>query len=380
MTPNIPNIPFIDLQAQRRHIGSAMDDAVLSAVHDGKYIMGPQVKELESKLAEFAGAKHCVSCSNGTDALALVLMAKSVRPGQAIFVPSFTFVATAEVVAWLGTKPFFVDVDEDSFNINPDSLKQAIKDATDQGLEPTGIIAVDLFGQPANYSAIEDIAAAHNMWVMADAAQSFGASRDGKPVGSMGHVTSTSFFPAKPLGCYGDGGAVFTDDDELAEVMVSMRVHGKGTDKYDNVRIGMNGRLDTLQAAILLEKFKVFPDELKARQKIADRYNEGLKDVIKTPQLIGNATSAWAQYTLILPENINRDDFAAACKEKGVPTAVYYPIPLSQQKAYAHYPTVTGGTSIAEKLSASVISLPMHPYLESDTQDYIINVVKDVLK
>jgi dTDP-4-amino-4,6-dideoxygalactose transaminase len=377
---NVPNIPFIDLQAQRKHIGAAMDDAVLAAVHDGKYIMGPQVKELEGKLAEFAGAKHCVSCSNGTDALALVLMAKGVRPGQAIFVPSFTFVATAEVVAWLGTKPFFVDVDEDSFNMNPESLKQAIKDATDQGLQPTGIIAVDLFGQPANYAEIETIAAEHDMWVMADAAQSYGASRDGKPVGSMGHVTSTSFFPAKPLGCYGDGGAVFTDDDTLAEVMISMRVHGKGTDKYDNVRIGMNGRLDTLQAAILLEKFKIFPNELIARQQVAERYDAGLKEVIKSPQLVGEATSAWAQYTLILPDHINRDDFAAACKAKGVPTAVYYPIPLSQQKAYAHYPTVSGGTPVAEKLSASVISLPMHPYLEADTQDYIIDTVENALR
>lgn len=376
---SIPNIPFIDLDAQRRSIGEQMDKAILDAVHDGKYIMGPQVKELEQKLAEFCGAKHCVSTSNGTDSLALFLMAKGVRPGQAVFVPSFTFVATAEVVAWLGAKPFFVDVSEDSFNIDPASLAQAVIDAKDQGLQPSGIIAVDLFGQPADYPAIEKIADDHGMWVMADSAQSFGSSLNGKSAGQWGLATSTSFFPAKPFGCYGDGGAIFTDNDELANIMQSLRVHGKGTNKYDNVRIGMNGRLDTVQAAVLLEKLKIFPQELINRQKVADHYSAGLKDAVKVPELAKNATSAWAQYTLILPTDMDRDAFAERCKEHGVPTAVYYPIPLSQQKAYMHYPAVSGGTPVAEKLSKSVISLPMHPYLETDVQDYIIDVVKKAL-
>ncbi len=370
------SIPFIDLDAQRRHIGEQMDQAILRAVHEGKYIMGPQVHELEKQLSAFCGAKHSISCSNGTDALALILRAKGVCPGQAVFVPSFTFVATAEIIAWVGATAFFVDVEEDSFNMDPASLEQAIKDATEQGLIPSGVIAVDLFGQPADYAKIEKLADANDMWVMADAAQSFGASRDGKAVGKLGMATSTSFFPAKPLGCYGDGGAVFTDDDELADIIKSLRVHGKGSDKYDNVRIGMNGRLDTVQAAILIEKLKVFPQELIDRQKIAMRYNNALKDVIKVPELMGNVTSAWAQYTLILPSDMDRNVFATQCKEAGVPTAVYYPIPLSQQKAYKYYPTVKGGTLISEKLSQSVISLPMHPYLEEGMQDYIIDVVK----
>jgi len=376
---DIPNIPFIDLDAQRRIIADKIDQAILGAVHEGKYIMGPQVHELERQLSEFCQVKHAITTSNGTDSLALFLMAKGVRRGQAVFVPSFTFVATAEVVAWLGAQAFFVDVQEDSFNLDPVSLDKAVKDAKKQGLEPAGVIAVDLFGQPADYPAIEKIADDNSMWVMADSAQSFGAELGDKKVGQFGHATSTSFFPAKPFGCYGDGGAVFTDDDEIANIMKSLRVHGKGSNKYDNVRIGMNGRLDTVQAAVLLEKLKIFPQELINRQKIADYYNAGLKDVVKTPELNEGATSAWAQYTLILPEGVDRDAFAARCKEAGVPTAVYYPIPLSQQKAYTHFPVVSGGTPIAERLSQSVVSLPMHPYLDRKIQNYIVDVVKDAL-
>ena len=372
---SVPSIPFIDLEAQRLSIADQMDKAILGAIHEGKYIMGPQVGALESQLSVFSGAKHTITTSSGTDSLALFLMAKGVKPGQAVFVPSFTFVATAEVVAWLGAEPFFVDVQEDSFNLDPESLKQAIHDAVTLGLDLAGIIAVDLFGQPADYISIEKIASENDMWVMADAAQSFGASLNNKSVGKWGEATSTSFFPAKPLGCYGDGGAILTDDDELADVMRSLRVHGKGDNKYDNVRIGMNGRLDTVQAAILIEKLKIFPQELIARQKVAERYNQGLKDVVKVPQLNKNTTSAWAQYTLILPEGVNRDTLMQSCKEAGVPMAVYYPIPLSQQKAYRHYPTVKGGTPVAEKLSQSVVSLPMHPYLKADAQDYIIDII-----
>lgn len=375
----IPNIPFIDLNAQRLRIETQIDSAVLKSIRDGQYIMGPEVALLEKQLAEFCGAKHCISCSSGTDSLAMVLMAKGVRPGQAIFVPAFTFVATAEVVAWLGAKAYFVDVLEDSFNMDPQSLKQAISDAKANGLQPVGIIPVDLFGQPADYKSISSIAKENDLWIMADAAQGFGGTIDGKHVGEWALATSTSFFPAKPLGCYGDGGALFTNDDELAETLVSLRAHGKGSEKYDNVRIGMNGRLDTLQAAILIEKFKIFPDELIARQKIADRYNEALKDKVKVPKLAKGMTSAWAQYTLILPEDVNRNDFAAQCKAMGVPTAVYYPIPLSQQTGYKHFPVVSTGTPVSEKLSRTVISLPMHPYLDSKVQDYIIETVREQL-
>jgi len=374
------NIPFIDLQAQRARIADEVDVAVLKAVHEGKYIMGPEVHALEEQLQEFTGAKHCISCSSGTDSLAMFLIAKGIRPGQAVFVPAFTFVATAEVVAWMGAKAFFVDVLEDSFNMDPASLAQGIDEAVAQGLEPVGVIPVDLFGQPADYNAILPIAEEHGMWVMSDAAQSFGAKLGGKSVGTWGEISSTSFFPAKPLGCYGDGGALFTDNDELADVIRSLRVHGKGSNKYDNVRIGMNGRLDTVQAAILIEKMKIFPDELVARQKVAERYSAGLGDVARVPELIEGATSAWAQYTLVLPEGTDRDAFAAACKEKEVPTAVYYPIPLSKQKAYSHYPSVGGGVPVSDRLAASVISLPMHPYLEADVQDYIIETVVNLLK
>ncbi|MBL4803853.1 MAG: DegT/DnrJ/EryC1/StrS aminotransferase family protein [Alphaproteobacteria bacterium] len=379
-TVDIPNIPFIDLQAQRERIADKVDAAVLNAVHEGKYIMGPQVKELEQQLAEFTGAKHCISCSSGTDSLAMVLMAKGVGPGDAVFVPAFTFVATAEVVAWVGATAYFVDVLEDSFNMDPASLEQAIKDAQEAGENPVGVIPVDLFGQPADYPALCAIAEANNLWVMADSAQSFGGRLGDKNVGQWGLATSTSFFPAKPLGCYGDGGALFTDDDELAELLQSVRVHGKGGYKYDNVRIGMNARLDTVQAAILIEKLKIFPSELDARDAVAARYNEGLKDVVNVPELIEGARSAWAQYTLVLPENVDRDDFAASCKTAGVPTAVYYPIPLSQQTGYKKFPVVSSGTAVSESLAQSVISLPMHPYLEAGTQDYIIETVRKVLE
>ena len=336
-TADIPNIPFIDLQAQRARIADEVDKATLNAVHEGKYIMGPQVKELEKQLAEFSGAKYCVSCSSGTDSLAMVLMAKGIKAGDAIFVPAFTFVATAEVVAWVGATAYFVDVLEDTFNMDPASLEQAIADAKAAGLNPAGVIPVDLFGQPADYPALCSIAEDHDMWVMSDAAQSFGGRLVDKNVGQWGLATSTSFFPAKPLGCYGDGGALFTDDEELAELLQSVRVHGKGGYKYDNVRIGMNARLDTVQAAILIEKLKIFPDELKARDAVASRYNEALKDVVKVPELIDGASSAWAQYTLVLPQGTDRNEFSATCKAAGVPTAVYYPIPLSEQTGYKHF-------------------------------------------
>lgn len=376
MTKPPKPIPFIDLQAQRAKLGARIDTAVMNAVNGGAYIMGPEVKTLERQLAEFAGTKHCLSCANGTDALGIVLMAWGIKAGDAVFVPSFTFVATAEVVAWVGATPIFVDVLPDTFNIDPASLEKAIATSKKLGLTPAAIIPVDLFGQAADYDAIHPIAERHGLKVMADAAQSVGGTWNKKRIGSLAEVTATSFFPAKPLGCYGDGGAVFCDDDALFDLLVSLRVHGQGTDKYDNVRIGMNGRLDTIQAAVLIEKLAIFPEELIARQRVADRYNAALGDVATTPIVDRRAASAWAQYTL---QTDKRDAVAAACKAAGVPTAIYYPIPLPRQTGYRHYPSVEGGTPVSDALSRRVISLPMHPYLDESTQDYIIETVRKAL-
>lgn len=372
-------IQFIDLGAQRNRIAPQIDAAVLKVVHDGKYIMGPEVGKLEQELAQWAGTKYAVTCANGTDSLGLILMVKNVKAGDAIFVPAFTFVATAEVVAWSGATAYFVDVLEDTFNMDPASLERAIAAAKKEGLNPAGIIPVDLFGQPADYNAINDIAQDNNLWVMADAAQAFGATLDGKPVGSLAETTSVSFFPAKPLGCYGDGGALFTNSDEICALLKSLRVHGQGSEKYDNVRIGMNARLDTIQAAILLEKLKIFKEEIAQRQRVAERYNAALSDIAKTPVVKQNATSVWAQYTLLLDDTADRAAIMAACKQAGVPTMIYYPIPLSQQTGYKHYPAVPGGVPVSERLSKKVLSLPMHPYLDEATQDYIVSVVRDAL-
>jgi dTDP-4-amino-4,6-dideoxygalactose transaminase len=370
------SIAFIDLAAQRRRIGSRMDEAILRVVNHGGYIMGPEVKQFEAELSAFCGAKHVISCANGTDALALVLMAKSVKPGQAILCPSFTFAATAEVVAWLGAVPIFVDCLPETFNMDPASLEFGINTARQLGLKPVGVIPVDLFGQPADYDAIEAICAREDLWILCDAAQSFGASYRGRKLGTIGAATSTSFFPAKPLGCYGDGGAVFTNDDELAAIMRSLRVHGQGSDKYDNVRIGMNGRLDTMQAAVLIEKLKIFPEEIVARDRVAKRYNEMLGDVATVPLVAEGNTSVWAQYTLRVP---NRDAVAAALKAKGIPTAIYYPKPLHQQTAYNKFPCAGNGVPVAERLAGEVLSLPMHPYLEEAVQDRIITAVRETL-
>ncbi len=355
-------IQFIDLKAQQVRIRPQVDAAIKRVLDHGAYIMGPEVYELEKQLAEFCGVKHAISCANGTDALGLGLMAKNVGPGDAIFVPSFTFAATAEVVAWMGATPVFIDSLEDTYNIDPISLELGIQTAKKLGLRPAGIIPVDLFGQPVDYDAIQTIADEYNLWVMADGAQSFGASYKGRKVGNIGDMATTSFFPAKPLGCYGDGGAIFTNDDELASIMKSLRVHGQGTDKYDNVRIGMNGRLDTIQAAILIEKLKIFPEELITRQKTADAYNNGLKDVVQIPYVMDGVTSAWAQYTVCLPNGINREKLMIDLKEVGIPTMIYYVKPLHLQTAYKHYPTV-GALSVCESLSNKVLSLPMSGYV-----------------
>jgi dTDP-4-amino-4,6-dideoxygalactose transaminase len=375
--PDAP-IPFIDLGAQRRRLGEAMDQAVLRVVHHGAYIMGPEVKELEQQLAAFCGARQVISCASGTDALALVIMAKGVRPGDAVLCPSFTFAATAEIVAWVGATPVFVDSLPDSFNIDPASLRQGIETAKAKGLRPVGVIPVDLFGQAADYDALLPICAAEGLWVMCDAAQSFGASYKGRPLGTFGLATTTSFFPAKPLGCYGDGGAVFTDDDELAEVMRSLRVHGQGADKYDNVRIGINGRLDTIQAAVLIEKLRIFRDEIDARERVAQRYNAALADVAIVPEVGSGLTSVWAQYTLRLPGR-KRDAVAAALQAQCIPTAIHYPKPVHQQVAYRDFPVAGNGLPVAERLAEEVLSLPMHAYLEPALQDRIVEAVRDAL-
>ena len=375
----VPTIPFIDLGAQRRRLGARIDAALLRVADHCSFIMGPEVTTLESDLAAFCGAAEVISCANGTDALALVLMAKSVRPGEAILCPSFTFAATAEVVAWLGATPIFVDVDPDTFNVTVRSLQAGLATARQAGLKPVGVIPVDLFGQPADYDAVLAFAGENGLWVMADAAQSFGATYRGGKVGTFGLATTTSFFPAKPLGCYGDGGAIFTEDAELAAVLRSLRVHGQGSDKYDNVRIGMNGRLDTMQAAVLIEKLAIFPDEIAARDQIAARYGADLGDVALTPRVADGSTSVWAQYTLRFPDG-NRDAVAAALKGRGIPTAIYYPKPLHQQTAYRHYPVAGNGLPVSDALAGEVLSLPMHPYLEPDLQDRIVEAVRDAVR
>jgi dTDP-4-amino-4,6-dideoxygalactose transaminase len=372
-------IEFIDLGAQRLRIGRRMDEAILRVVDHGKYIMGPEVAALETELAAFCGAKHVLSCANGTDALGLALMAKNLKPRQAVFVPSFTFAATAEVVVWFDAVPIFVDVREDTFNMDPASLEAGIAIARRSGLEPVGVIAVDLFGVPADYEEIVAITETHRLWLTCDAAQSFGAVYRGRSVGTIGDITTTSFFPAKPLGCYGDGGAIFTEDDGAAAVLKSLRVHGQGTDKYDNVRIGMNARLDTIQAAVLREKLAIFPGEIEARDRIAKRYDDLLGDAVTVPRVPADCTSVWAQYTVRLPPACNRDAVAAKLKGLGVPTAVYYAKPLHQQTAYRHYPVAGNGLPASDCLAGEVLSLPMHPYLDAAMQDRIVAAVKAVL-
>ncbi|MCI4680465.1 DegT/DnrJ/EryC1/StrS family aminotransferase [Rhodoblastus acidophilus] len=368
-------MPFIDLAAQRARIADKIEAAVRRVIDHGAYIMGPEVYELEKRLAAFCGAKHAVSCASGTDALTLVLLAKGVKPGVAVLCPSFTFAATAEAVALLGGTPFFVDVLPDTFNMDPASLEAAIAEAREKKLNPVGVIAVDLFGQPADYDAIEPICARENLWLLCDAAQAFGATFLGRKLGTFGMATTTSFFPAKPLGAYGDGGAVFTDDDELADVLRSLRVHGQGVDKYDNVRIGVTGRLDTIQAAILLEKLAIFPEEISARNEIAARYAQGLREVAIPPAVAQGCESVWAQYTIRLKPG-QRDGLVAALKEAGVPTACYYPVPLHRQTAYRAFPSVGGRLAATDQLAQEALSLPMHPYLGAEAQERIIGAAR----
>ena len=371
-------IRFIDLPAQQERIKDKVDAAIQRVLAHGAYILGPEVGQFEAALSAFCGANHSIGCSNGTDALTLCLMAKGLKPGQAVFCPSFTFAVTAEVVAMLGATPYFVDIFEDTFNLDPASLKLAIAHARKDGLSLAGVIAVDLFGQPADYEAIEPIVADEGMWLLCDAAQGFGATYRGRKLGTIGAMTATSFFPAKPLGAYGDGGAIFVDDDETNAVIRSLLVHGQGTDKYDNVRVGMNGRLDTLQAAILIEKLAIFDDEIVARNRIAQTYNDGLGDVAVVPTVLDGCVSTWAQYT-IRARGKDRGAVLASLKDRGVPTAVYYPKPLHRQTAYRHFPVAGNGLPVSDRVAQDVFSLPMHAYLEADDQAYIIESVREAL-
>jgi dTDP-4-amino-4,6-dideoxygalactose transaminase len=373
-----PPIPFIDLAAQRRRLGSDIDAAVARVMAHCQFIQGPEVRTLEAELAAFCGARQCIGVASGTDALMLVLMAKGVGTGDAVLCPAFTYCATAEAVALVGATPVFVDVEEASFNIDPVSVARGTAAAKKAGLKPRALIPVDLFGLPADHGAVAKAAAAEGLFVLDDAAQAFGARYGGTRLGTFGLATATSFFPAKPLGCYGDGGAVFTDDDEVAAAVRSLREHGQGKDRYDNVRIGITGRLDTIQAAILLEKLKVFPEEVDARARVAARYGQALADIAVVPQTPTGYDSVWAQYTIRLAPG-KRGPLGEALRTQGIPTAVYYARPLHRQPAYRNYPVAEGGLLVSERLAEEVVSLPMHAYLDAPTQDRIVDAVRRAL-
>lgn len=376
--PTPPMIPFIDVAAQRRRLGGAIDGAVARVLGHCQFILGPEVRAFEAELARFCGARHAVTCASGTDALVLALRARGIGPGDAVICPSFTFCATAEVAALVGATPVFVDVDAATFNIDANRIAGAIATAKSAGLTPKAVIPVDLFGLAADHTAVAAAAEKANLFILDDAAQAFGATFNNRRLGTFGHATATSFFPAKPLGCYGDGGAVLTDDAAFAQTIESLRVHGHGSDKYDNVRIGMTSRLDTIQAAILIEKLKIFPDEIEARNRIARRYAEALDGIVIVPKVPPGSTSVWAQYTIRVTGG-RRDKLAAALKAEGIPTAIYYPIPLHRQQAYKHYPVGEGGVAVSDRLAAEVVSLPMHAYLDEPTQGRIIDATRRAL-
>jgi dTDP-4-amino-4,6-dideoxygalactose transaminase len=365
---------FIDLGAQRARIEDKVKAAIDSVVMSGAYILGPQVGEFEKQLADYVGVKHVIGCASGTDALLIPLMAKGIGPGDAVFVPSFTFAATAEVVALTGAEPVFVDIDPDTYNMDARSLEEAIAMIETEGrLQPKGIIPVDLFGLAANYVEINKIAAKHGLLVVSDAAQAIGGEADNKRCGSFGDVASTSFYPAKPLGCYGDGGAVMTDDGDLAEVMRSVAFHGKGESQYDNVRIGLTSRLDTIQAAVLIEKLAILEDEMEARQRVATRYHKGLSDLVKAASNPPGMRSAWAQYAIELPE---RDALQAHLKSQGIPSVIYYVKPLHKQAAYERYPVAPNGLPVTEAKPKTILCLPMHAYLSEEDQDRVISEIR----
>ena len=376
-------IPFIDLKTQQKYIRSKIDNRIKRVLDHGQYILGPEVKELENGLSRFSNSKHVLCCSSGTDALLLALLGLKLQPGDGVIVPSFTFASSAEVMPLLGAVPIFIDVEETTFNLDPTKLKDTLDTANEMGVKVKGIMSVGLFGQPADMKPIKDFAIKNDLWVLDDAAQSFGGEYDNQKVGNLCEVTATSFFPAKPLGCYGDGGAIFTNDEEIYEIANSSHVHGMGKSRYEYDRIGMNARMSTIQAAILLEKLAIFPSEIKKRQEVVDNYNIHLSKLnlgFKLPYLKDKFKSSWAQYTVILPDDINRELLQENLKLKNVPTAVYYPIPLNEHKPYNQYPVSKAGLKTTYKLSKTVLSLPMHPYLEEKDIIYITQSISEAIK
>ncbi len=369
---------FVDLNAQFHAIEPDIREAIDRVLQHGQFIMGPEVFALEERLAEYTGAKHAISCASGTDALLMALMAYDIGPGDAVITTPFTFFATAEVIALLGATPLFVDIDVDTFNIDVDKLESTIKNfGQNSNLKLRGVIPVDLFGLPADYSRINKTCKQHNLFVLEDAAQSFGATYEGKKAGNLGDVGTTSFFPAKPLGAYGDGGAAFTNDDDLAKELLSIRIHGQGANQYDNVRLGITGRLDSIQAAVLSCKLKVFDDELTRRNEIASHYQRSLGDFVKTPQVPENSSSAWALFSVLSPR---RDEIKHSLQDTGIPSVVYYPKPLHLQPAFQHLNQNQGSFPVAEKVSEEILSLPVHPYLTDIEVEQIINRVTGVLE
>ncbi len=366
---------FVDLNVQQQRIRGKIEENIKKVLDHGRYIMGPEIKELEEKLAQYVGTRYAVGVASGTDALLIPLMANGTGPGDAVFTTPFTFIATAEVIQLLGATPVFVDIQADTFNIDPEKLDLAIQKTIDQGtLNPCGIIPVDLFGQPADYDEINKIAKKYNLFVLQDAAQSFGATYKGKKACSNGDVAATSFFPAKPLGCYGDGGMIFTNITELYEKLTSIRIHGKGADKYNNIRVGVNGRLDTLQAAVLLAKLEIFDEEIEFRQEVAEYYEKHLKAPAIAPYVKDYNISVWAQYSILHPQ---RDTVIAKLEKQGIPTAIYYPTPLHLQEAFAALGYQKGDFPISEDTAHMIFSVPMHPYLTKEDQDKIIDIINN---
>jgi dTDP-4-amino-4,6-dideoxygalactose transaminase len=374
------SIPFIDLKTQYQQVEASVKAGIDRVLGHGAYIMGPEIAELEERLSNYCAVRHAVGCASGTDALIMALMAFEIGPGDAVFTTPFTFMATAEAIALLGATPVFVDIDPVTFNIDPDDLRRKIGEVKDtrKDLTPKGVIAVDLFGQPADYDRIEPLAHNNGLFLIVDAAQSFGATYKGKPVCSLGDVACTSFFPAKPLGCYGDGGMLFAHNDAMHKLLVSIRVHGMGDDKYENVRLGINGRLDSIQAAVLLAKFAIFPDEIGKRQQVADRYAALLADIdgLTVPTVPEGNTSVWAQYSVLARDAAHKDALMARLKAASIPTAVYYPKPLHLQKAYAGLSYGTGDFPVSENVAGRIFSLPMHPYLSAQDQETVVAAMK----
>lgn len=372
---------FRDLKKQYEVLKDKIDSAAVQVMTDANFISGKQVTELEEALAKYVGVKHCITCANGTDALSLALEAWNIGPGDAVFVPDFTFFASGETVAFEGATPIFVDILEDTFNMDPYSLEEAIRVVKEEGkLTPKAVITVDLFGQPADYDRIIPIVKANNLLLLEDGAQGFGGDIRGKRACSFGDVATTSFFPAKPLGCYGDGGAIFTDNDEWAALLRSLRIHGKGTDKYDNVRIGMNSRLDTIQAAILQVKLDAFKEyELDDVNKVAKRYSEGLSSIVKTPSVPEGFLSSWAQYSILLKDKTERDSLQAYLKEQGIPTMIYYPKPMHEQKAFLDMDIIKTDLSVTNSACDRVLGLPIHPYMTEADQNMVVNGIKSFL-